>query len=142
MTSLIVHCTTLTRSLPVGPSLQDITGDLAAAVQESGVQDGVLNATVIGSTASLTTIEYEPGVIEDLKRAIIRLAPPGLEYEHEKAWHDGNGHSHVQAALLGPSLSVPIRSGKLVLGTWQQAVLVNHDNRARKRRIEVTIIGG
>jgi secondary thiamine-phosphate synthase enzyme len=122
--------------------LQDITGDLAAAVQESGIQDGVLHATVIGSTASLTTIEYEPGVVEDLKRAIIRLAPPGLEYEHEKAWHDGNGHSHVQAALMGPSLSVPIRNGKLVLGTWQQAVLVNHDNRARKRRVEVTIIGG
>jgi secondary thiamine-phosphate synthase enzyme len=142
MSSLMVHCITITTSLPVGPALQDITGELAAAVGESGIQYGVLHGTVIGSTASLTTIEYEPGVIEDLKRAIIRLAPPGLEYEHEKAWHDGNGHSHVQAALLGPSLSAPIRDGKLVLGTWQQAVLINHDNRARKRRVEVTIIGG
>jgi secondary thiamine-phosphate synthase enzyme len=73
--------------------------------------------------------------------AVNRLAPPGLEYEHEKAWHDGNGHSHVQAALLGPSISLPIRKGRLKLGTWQQVVAFNHDNRARQRTIEVTIIG-
>ena len=141
MASVIVHCVKLTESMPVGPALKDITGDLDAAVRESGVKHGVLHATAIGSTASLTTIEYEPGVIDDLKRAITRLAPPGLDYEHEKAWHDGNGHSHVQAALLGPSLSVPIRSGELALGTWQQVVLINHDNRARNRWVEVTIIG-
>lgn len=141
MASAIIHCTTLIKPMPVGPALEDITGDLNVALQESGVKDGVLHATVIGSTTSLTTIEFEPGVIEDLKRAITRLAPPGLDYEHERAWHDGNGHSHVQAALLGPSLSVPIRNGKLALGTWQQAVIINHDNRARERRVEVTIIG-
>jgi len=141
MISTLIHFATLTKAMAVGPALEDITGDLKAAVQESGIKDGLLNATAIGSTVSLTTIEYEPGVIEDLKRAITRLAPPGLGYEHERAWHDGNGHSHVQAALLGPSLSVPIRQGKLVLGTWQQAILINHDNRARQRRVEVTIIG-
>jgi secondary thiamine-phosphate synthase enzyme len=141
MTSPIIHCVTLTKAMAVGLSLEDITGELSAAVQESGIKDGVLHATAIGSTVSLTTIEHEPGVIEDLKRAITRLAPPGLDYEHERAWHDGNGHSHVQAALLGPSLSVPIRNGKLALGTWQQAVLINHDNRARQRRVEVTLIG-
>lgn len=127
--------------MAVGPALEDITDDLKVAVQESGIKDGVLHATAIGSTVSLTTIEHEAGVIEDLKRAITQLAPPGLNYEHERAWQDGNGHSHVQAALLGPSLSVPIRHGEIALGTWQQAVLINHDNRARQRRVEVTIIG-
>jgi len=110
-------------------------------VQSSNVEDGCLCATTIGSTGSITAIELEPGVVEDLKRAIDRLAPPGLDYEHEKAWHDGNGHSHVQAALLGPSITLPIRNGRLKLGTWQQIVAVNHDNRARSRCIEVTIIG-
>jgi secondary thiamine-phosphate synthase enzyme len=141
MISTLIHFATITKSLEVGPALEDMSGDLKAAVQESGIKDGVLHATAIGSTVSLTTIEHEPGVIEDLKRAIIRLAPPGLGYEHERAWHDGNGHSHVQAALLGPSLSVPIRDGNLTVGTWQQAVIINHDNRALQRRVEVTIIG-
>jgi len=98
-------------------------------------------ASVVGSTGSLTTIEYEPGVVEDLKKAINKLAPSGDVYEHEKAWHDGNGHSHVQAALLGPSISLPVRNGELMLGTWQQVVLINHDNRSRNRTVEVTIIG-
>jgi secondary thiamine-phosphate synthase enzyme len=80
-------------------------------------------------------------VVEDLRRAIERLAPRGLDYEHEKAWHDGNGHSHVQAALLGPSVSVPVRGGRLRLGTWQQVVVINHDNGPRKRTIEVTVFG-
>jgi secondary thiamine-phosphate synthase enzyme len=96
---------------------------------------------MIGSTGSLTTIEFEPGVVEDLKQAISRLAPPDLEYEHEKAWHDGNGHSHVQAALLGPSIVIPIRDGQLKLGTWQQVVAINHDNRPRTRTVEVSITG-
>ncbi len=96
---------------------------------------------MVGSTGSITTIEFEPGVVEDLKRAINTLAPPGLEYEHEKAWHDGNGHSHVQAALLGPSIVLPVRKGELRRGTWQQVVAINHDNRPRTRTVEVTIIG-
>jgi len=104
-------------------------------------ETGLMGLFVVGSTASLTTIEYEPGAVEDLMRAINRLAEPGAVYEHEKAWHDGNGHSHVQAALLGPSLSVPIRGGKLLTGSWQQVVLINHDARARERRVEATIIG-
>lgn len=89
----------------------------------------------------LTTIEYEPGVVRDLKDAIGRLAPSNLAYAHELAWHDGNGHSHVQAALLGPSIALPIRRGELRLGTWQQVVALNHDNRARRRTIEVTLSG-
>jgi len=127
--------------LQVGPDMDDITPDLERLIKETGIENGSLCATVVGSTGSLTTIEFEPGVVEDLKQAINRLAPPGLEYEHEKAWHDGNGHSHVQAALMGPSIALPIRKGQLKLGTWQQVVAVNHDNRARTRSVEVTITG-
>ena len=96
---------------------------------------------MIGSTGSITTIEYEPGVISDLKRAINRMAPPGEAYENEEAWHDGNGHSHVQAALIGPSIVIPIRNGSVSLGTWQQVVVINHDNRPRERTIDVSIVG-
>lgn len=127
--------------LQLGPDMDDITPDLERLIKKAGVENGSLSATVVGSTGSLTTIEFEPGVVEDLKQAINRLAPPGLEYEHEKAWHDGNGHSHVQAALMGPSIALPVRKGQLKLGTWQQVVAINHDNRARTRSIEVAIIG-
>jgi secondary thiamine-phosphate synthase enzyme len=90
---------------------------------------------------SLTTIEYEQGVVTDLKQAISRLVPPDMPYADEPDWHDGNGHSHVQAALIGPSITLPIRSGKQRLRTWQWVVAINHDNHPRNRRIEVTIIG-
>lgn len=141
MGETIVYCGAVAVSLRTGPDMDDITGDLQRLVERSGVREGHLAATVVGSTGSLTTIEFESGVVEDLRRAIQRLAPPDMEYEHERAWHDGNGHSHVQAALLGPSVSVPVRGGRLCLGTWQQVVAVNHDNRPRKRTIEVTVVG-
>jgi len=128
-------------SLKTGPDIFDITPEIRQLIKESQIKNGNLNATMVGSTGSLTTIEFEPGVVEDLKMAINRIAPPGLEYEHEKAWHDGNGHSHVQAALMGPSIALPVRSGQLKLGTWQQVVAINHDNGPRTRSIEVTIIG-
>jgi len=127
--------------METGPDLTDITERLQAVVNSSRVSSGSLHATVIGSTGSLTTIEYEPGVIEDLKDAINRLAPPDIVYKHELAWHDGNGHSHVQAALMGPSLTIPVREGTLYLGTWQQAVVINHDNRPRSRKVAVTVVG-
>jgi secondary thiamine-phosphate synthase enzyme len=127
--------------LQIGPDMADITPELERLISEAGIENGLLCATMVGSTGSLTTIEFEPGVVQDLKQAINRLAPPGLEYEHEKAWHDGNGHSHVQAALMGPSIALPIRKGQLKLGTWQQVVAINHDNRARTRSVEVTITG-
>jgi secondary thiamine-phosphate synthase enzyme len=141
MKSVEIFCKSIEVSLKTGPDICDITPALDRLIRESGIEDGVLFAAVVGSTGSLTTIEYEPGVVQDLKMAINRLAPPGMEYEHEKAWHDGNGHSHVQAALLGPSLALPVRAGHLKTGTWQQAVAINHDNRARTRTIEVTITG-
>lgn len=127
--------------LRIGPDICDITSQLERIVRSSGIKDGSLTATMIGSTGSITTIEFEPGVVEDLKHAINSLAPPGAAYEHEKAWHDGNGHSHVQSALLGPSIAVPVRNGGIKLGTWQQVIAINHDNHPRKRTIEVTVFG-
>jgi secondary thiamine-phosphate synthase enzyme len=141
MKSVTIFTDAIEAELKIGPDMCDITPALENLISESKIQTGNLSATVVGSTGSITTIEFEPGVIEDLKRAVNMLAPPGLEYAHEKAWHDGNGHSHVQAALLGPSIALPVRNGRLRLGTWQQVVAVNHDNRPRKRTIEVTIIG-
>jgi secondary thiamine-phosphate synthase enzyme len=137
----IVHCGSFEVALRVGPDVADVTGELGRIVAASGVREGSLYATAIGSTASLSTIEYEPGAVQDLKDAVTRLAPPDRHYAHEEAWHDGNGHSHVQAALLGPSLALPVRGGRLKLGTWQQAILINHDNRPRRRTVEVTVIG-
>lgn len=141
MPDIVMHCAEFQTPLRAGPDLADVTGELARIVAASGVQRGTAHLTAIGSTASLTTIEYEPGAVEDLKQAIRRLAPPDMAYAHEMAWHDGNGHSHVQAALLGPSLVVPIRDGRLRLGTWQQVILVNHDIHARRRSVEVTVVG-
>jgi secondary thiamine-phosphate synthase enzyme len=138
---LSMLCKSIEVSLRTGPDICDVTSALKSLIRESGIKNGQLSAAMVGSTGSLTTIEYEPGVVEDLKRAINSLAPPGKDYAHEQAWHDGNGHSHVQAALLGPSIVLPIRDGSLRTGTWQQVVAINHDNRARKRTIEVTITG-
>ena len=119
----------------------DITDELARCVSRSNIVDGTVSVFMVGSTGSVTTIEHEPGVVADLKQAISRLAPPDQTYAHELAWHDGNGHSHVQAALMGPSITLAVREGHLVTGTWQQVVAINHDNRPHSRVIEVTIIG-
>lgn len=141
MPHLIQHTGIVKKSFQTGPDIQDITRELARLVEKSTIKTGQVFATIIGSTGSLTTIEFEPGVVKDLQEAINRLAPPDMPYAHELAWHDGNGHSHVQAALLGPSLTLPVRRGRLRLGTWQQVVAVNHDNGPRTREIEVTITG-
>ena len=141
MKSVTVYFKSLKVNRSSGPDICDITPLLEQIIHESQVENGSLCATMVGSTGSLTTIEFEPGVVRDLMAAVNRLVPPDLEYEHEKAWHDGNGHSHVQAALLGPSIALPIRKGRLKTGTWQQVVAINHDNRSRRRTIEVTITG-
>ena len=141
MTECKMVCHTITKDLKTGPDIKDITPELRGFVRSSGVMNGVVHLFVIGSTGSLTTIEYETGVVADLKRAITALAPPDQEYAHELAWHDGNGHSHVQAALLGPCLSVPVRDATLATGTWQQVVVINHDNGPRTRKIALTLTG-
>ncbi len=119
----------------------DITGYVEEKVAESELESGTVTVFVPGSTAGITTIEYESGAISDLQAAIQRLAPTDIHYNHDARWGDGNGFSHVRAALLGPSLSVPFNSNRLLLGTWQQIVLVDFDNRPRNRRLIVQIMG-
>lgn len=119
----------------------DITGDVERAVREAGVGSGVVTLFVVGSTAGLTTIEFEEGAVIDFAHLFEKLAPRDGPYQHELRWHDDNGHSHVRAALLGPSLSVPFVAGKLILGTWQQIVLVDFDTRPRRREVVAQIMG-
>ena len=117
----------------------DITPSVQKAVQGSGVKEGVAHLFVKGSTAALSTIEYEPGALADLQRALDQIAPMNAEYAHNERWGDGNGYAHLRAALLKPDLCVPIRGGKLVLGTWQQIILIDFDNRPRERQVLLTI---
>jgi len=119
----------------------NLTDKVQEAVRNSGLKDGVVTVFVGGSTAAITTIEYEPGLLQDLPAALERIAPKNIEYKHEEMWHDGNGHSHVRASILGPSLVVPFKDGKLCLGTWQQIVLIELDIRARSRNIILQILG-
>ncbi|MBI2881516.1 MAG: YjbQ family protein [Candidatus Tectomicrobia bacterium] len=119
----------------------DITEGVAQCVADSGVETGTATVFVPGSTAGVTTIEFEPGVLSDLRAALERMAPEGARYAHDSRWGDGNGFSHVRAALLGPSLSVPFTGKRLLLGTWQQIVLFDFDNRPRKRRVVVQVVG-
>jgi len=119
----------------------DITHQTDEAIQASGLQDGIVVVFVSGSTASITTIEYEVGLKKDFPKMLARIAPSEIEYEHDNAWHDGNGHSHVRASLIGPSLIVPFKNKSLMLGTWQQIVLLEMDTRPRKRKIVLQMIG-
>lgn len=119
----------------------DITEQLSETVRKSGVSAGVATVFVSGSTAALTTIEFEPGLVEDMDEMFERVAPRGREYHHDLRWHDGNGHAHVRASLLGPSLGVPFSEGKLLLGVWQQVVLVDFDNRSRSRELVCQVMG-
>ncbi len=121
--------------------LHDISDNVTDVIRESGIKSGVATIFNIGSTASISTIEFEPGLKKDLPEMLNRLIPPSKEYGHEQAWHDGNGHSHLQATTLGPSLQVPVQNGKPVLGTWQQVVHIECDNKPRQRSIMVTVIG-
>jgi len=119
----------------------DLTSRVGEIIRESSVLQGAAVLFTPGSTAALTTIEYESGVINDLKKAIARMAPKDLYYEHNERWGDGNGYSHVRSALIGPSLHIPIMNGTLTLGTWQQIVLLDFDNRSRKRQVILQISG-
>lgn len=119
----------------------DITDDVAEITGRSGITNGLATVFCRGSTGTVTTIEYESGVIQDLKRAVEKIAPSDIPYEHDRRWGDGNGFSHVRAALMKPSLTIPLINGSLALGTWQQVVFIDFDNRGRDRQVIVQITG-
>lgn len=119
----------------------DITDQTSKALHESEIMNGTITLFVSGSTGALTTIEYEPGLMKDFPDMLERIAPRNIEYGHEKMWHDGNGHSHVKASLIGPSLAIPFKNKELLLGTWQQIVFVELDTRSRERNIVLQIMG-
>ncbi len=119
----------------------DLTIPTSEAVEETKLKDGIVTIFVAGSTGAVTTIEYEPGLQVDFPEMLSRIAPKDLDYEHDKTWHDGNGHSHVRASLVGPSLTIPFKDNNLMLGTWQQIVLMEMDTRKRERKIILQIIG-
>ena len=121
--------------------MHDLSPEVQRLVKDTGVQRGVVHLFNVGSTGALGTIEFEPGLERDLPEALDRLLPPSVQYGHEQAWHDGNGHSHLQASLLGPSLTVPITDGRLALGTWQQIFHLECDIKPRRRTILVTVMG-
>jgi len=126
---------------PYGISVIDITAHVAQHVTETNLKDGTVTVFVNGSTAGISTIEHEPGVISDFKAMWERIVPRNITYEHDRAWGDGNGYSHVRASILGASLMVPFNNKTLILGTWQQIVLVDFDNRPRSRQVIVQIMG-
>jgi len=119
----------------------DITSEIAEAVRSTGLRNGTVTVFVQGSTGAITTMEYEPGLLRDLPDALERVAPRGVTYGHEERWHDGNGHSHVRASLLGPGITIPFVEGKLTLGTWQQVVFVELDVRGRSRELIFQAVG-
>jgi secondary thiamine-phosphate synthase enzyme len=119
----------------------NITDQTLNAILESKLENGIVTIFVSGSTAAVTTIEYEPGLRRDFPIMLDRIIPKNIEYKHNETWHDGNGHSHVRASLIGPSLSVPFKDRNLILGTWQQIVVIELDIRSRQRRITLQIIG-
>ncbi len=137
----MIYQRAITVAAAVHGDVKDITGEVARLVAASGIQTGIAHVFVIGSTAAIVTIEYEPGLARDLPEMLDKLMPPSRSYGHEQAWHDGNGHSHLQATTLGPSLSVPIARGEPALGTWQQVVMVECDTRPRDRTVVVTVMG-
>jgi secondary thiamine-phosphate synthase enzyme len=120
----------------------DVTEQVQAAIEASGVSTGQAALLVHGSTAALTTLEYEPGLVNhDIAAAMERIAPRDARYEHEETWHDDNGHSHVRASTVGPSLALPITAGRVPLGTWQQIVLIDFDTRPRRRTLHLSVVG-
>ena len=119
----------------------DLTDSVREILEKSKLMNGLATVFLTGSTGAITTIEYEPGLIQDFSTMLQRVIPKDIEYEHEKMWHDGNGHSHIRASLIGPSLTIPVMNGELALGTWQQVVFVEMDTRPRERNIVVQLLG-
>ena len=138
---MITHLEEITISTHKEGEIVDITDEVKKIVEKSGVRNGIVCVFVPGSTGAVTTIEYEPGLMKDLPAALERLAPKNTYYHHHEMWHDGNGHSHVRASIIGPSLTIPVQNSTLIHGTWQQIVFVELDIRKRRRNIVVQVIG-
>ncbi len=137
----MVKADTITLNTRGFSDVLDISDKVAGIAKHSGIQNGLLTVFCSGSTGGITTIEYESGVIHDLQQAIEKIVPSNVPYEHDKRWGDGNGFSHVRAALMKPSLTIPLVKGNLTLGTWQQIVFIDFDNRERNRDIIVQVVG-
>ena len=135
------HSHTIALSTQGFCDVHDLTREVRNELKRSRIRDGLATVVVPGSTAGITTIEYESGALADLRKAIERMAPENLHYDHDARWGDGNGFSHVRAALLGPSVTIPVVGGELTLGTWQQIVLVDFDNRPRRREVLIHLLG-
>jgi secondary thiamine-phosphate synthase enzyme len=137
--------TVITKAIKINSNgendMVDITDQTLKAVHETNLKDGIVTVFVSGSTGAITTIEYEPGLRSDFPNMLNRIVPRNIDYEHDKTWHDGNGHSHVRASLIGPSLTIPFKDGNLILGTWQQIVFFELDTRSRERTITIQMIG-
>lgn len=142
MTELVLETREIGLETSGGVEIHDVTSEVSTIVREAGLREGVAVVHVPGSTGAVTTIEHEPGLLEDLAEVLEQLVPESRRYAHNARWGDGNGHSHVRASLIGPSLSIPVHAGDLVLGTWQQLVFVELDNRSRSRRLVVQLVGG
>lgn len=137
--AIITHTIKLTSS---GENdIIDITTEADQVIRASRLRDGIVTIFVSGSTAAVTTIEYEPGLMKDFPKMLDRLVPSRIEYEHNNTWHDGNGHSHIRASLIGPSLTIPFKDRALMLGTWQQIALIEMDTRPRERNVILQVIG-
>ncbi|HEX6034751.1 MAG TPA: secondary thiamine-phosphate synthase enzyme YjbQ [Anaerolineales bacterium] len=138
---MTVQTSSITLSTRGNADIHDITDQVARNISQSGLKDGTATIFCPSSTSALTTIEYESGALGDLRRLFEEIIPQNREYAHNQRWHDGNGHSHVRAALLGPSLTIPFVDGQLTLGTWQQIIYLDFDNRPRQRRLVLQLIG-
>jgi secondary thiamine-phosphate synthase enzyme len=142
MPETLVHRDTIALATQGDGDILDLSDELQHIVAESGVTTGQATAMVVGSTAALSTLEYEPGLVEhDIVAAMERIAPEEGVYRHEETWNDDNGHSHVRATLTGPSLALPVVNGAIPFGTWQQPVLIDYDTRPRQRDVVVTVVG-
>lgn len=137
----MVHGETITRQTRGFSDMHDLTADVQAVIQRSGIQAGVVCVSAIGSTASITTIEFEPALVRDMDEALEKLWPRDMRSHHSQTWGDDNGFSHLRASFMGPSVTVPVSEGQCVLGTWQQIVAIDHDNEPRRRQVFVQVMG-
>ncbi|NOQ21834.1 MAG: YjbQ family protein [Candidatus Aegiribacteria sp.] len=137
----MVHGRTITVSTAGFSDIVDISGEVQSTVSASGIADGLVAVTVIGSTASVTTIEHEPALVEDMKELLEKMVPRNIRSRHSETWGDDNGFSHMRASLMGPGITLPVVDGRVLTGTWQQIIVVDHDNRPRRRDVRVQVTG-